>query len=200
MTFTKEEKVEHLQNIIKIKSENDHEEEVAKYIQALLAEHGIDSELVEYKPGRSSLVADVKGQKDGQGKMLVVSGHLDVVAAGDESEWTYPPFAAEIHDGKLYGRGASDMKAGVMALVLSAIELKEAGAPFSGTLRLALTVGEEIGMYGSKQLVEEGYADGASGFLIAEPSSTDLVINAHKGLSSMKSFLRVRLPTLRCQN
>lgn len=113
--------------------------------------------------------------------MLVVSGHLDVVTAGDESEWTYPPFGGEIHDGKMYGRGTTDMKAGLCALIIAMIELKEEGANFKGKIRLAATVGEEVGMYGSKQLVEEGYIDGADGFLIAEPSSSNRIINAHKG-------------------
>lgn len=180
MVFTQEDKIQILQDVIRIKSENDHELEVAEYYKDLLNKYGIDSQLVEYAPGRSSLVADVKGSQ-GEGKLLVISGHLDVVAAGPEEDWTYPPFAAEIHDGKMYGRGTTDMKAGLTALILAMIELKEAGAPFAGTLRLAATVGEEIGMYGSRQLVDEGYVDGADGFLIAEPSSQAQIINSHKG-------------------
>ncbi len=177
--FTDEQKIKYLQDIVQIKTVNDNEEEVANYLADLLKEYGIDSYGVKYDEGRVSLVADVKGQEEG--KLLVLSGHTDVVSEGDPSYWTYNPYAAEIHDGKMYGRGVNDMKAGLMALVLAMIELKEEGADFNGTIRLAATVGEEIGMYGSKQLSEEGHLDGADGFLIAEPSGQGTIIYAHKG-------------------
>lgn len=178
--FNEKEKLKILADAIKIRTENDNEAKLAKYFQELLKKNGIESKLVHYNPQRASLVCDLDGSK-GSGKMLVVSGHLDVVTAGDESEWTYPPFGGEIHDGKMYGRGTTDMKAGLCALIIAMIELKEEGANFKGKIRLAATVGEEVGMYGSKQLVEEGYIDGADGFLIAEPSSSNRIINAHKG-------------------
>lgn len=178
--FNEKEKLKILADAIKIRTENDNEAKLAKYFQELLKKYGIESKLVHYNPQRASLVCDLDGS-NGSGKMLVVSGHLDVVTAGDESEWTYPPFGGEIHDGKMYGRGTTDMKAGLCALIIAMIELKEEGANFKGKIRLAATVGEEVGMYGSKQLVEEGYIDGADGFLIAEPSSSNRIINAHKG-------------------
>lgn len=182
MKFSDQEKIDLLRKVLAFRSVNDGEEAVALYLQQLLKEHGIASQLVTYKEGRASLVADIKGTRtDGEQKVLVFSGHLDVVDPGDESDWTFPPFAGEIHDGKLYGRGTSDMKAGLVDLILAAIELKEEGADFSGTLRLALTVGEEVGMYGSKQLVDEGYLSDANGFLIAEPSGSDRLLYAHKG-------------------
>lgn len=178
--FNEKEKLKILADAIKIRTENDNEAKLAKYFQELLKKYGIESKLVHYNPQRASLVCDLDGSM-GSGKMLVVSGHLDVVTAGDESEWTYTPFGGEIHDGKMYGRGTTDMKAGLCALIIAMIELKEEGANFKGKIRLAATVGEEVGMYGSKQLVEEGYIDGADGFLIAEPSSSNRIINAHKG-------------------
>lgn len=180
MVFKRDEKINILADIIKIKSENDNELKVAEYLKKLLEKYDMVSELVEYNKSRSSLICDLKGKKKGE-KLLIISGHMDVVAAGDEKEWTFPPFGAEIHNGKMYGRGTTDMKAGLAALIIAMIELKEGGSDFSGTLRLAATVGEEIGMLGSKQLVEEGYIDGADGFLIAEPSGRDRIINAHKG-------------------
>lgn len=175
----KNKKIQILQDIIKIDSVNDKETEVAKYLQNLLAEYAIDSELIEYAPNRSSIVAVLEGSRPG--KTLGISGHLDVVAAGDEDEWTYPPFAAEIVDGKLYGRGATDMKSGLAALVIAMIEMKEDNVDFAGKIKLLGTVGEEVGMYGSKQLVDEGYADDLDGLIIGEPSSIKQIIYAHKG-------------------
>ncbi|RYK43659.1 succinyl-diaminopimelate desuccinylase, partial [Enterococcus faecium] len=91
----KEEKIAILQEIIRIKSVNGNEGEVAAYLNKLLARHDITGEIVSYRDGRDNLIA--RYQKGQSGKVLGLSGHMDVVAAGDESSWTYAPFAAEIH-------------------------------------------------------------------------------------------------------
>src|SRR5699024_9438272 len=87
---------------------------------------------------------------------------------------------AHIDGNKMYGRGSTDMKAGTSALVISLIEMKEAGIPFEGTIKLMLTVGEEVGELGAAQLTEMGYADDLDALLIAEPSNFNLCY-AHKG-------------------
>lgn len=174
----KERKISILQDVIRIKSVNGNEEEVAKYFQDLLKEYDIESELVPWEEeGRSSLVATIK---KGEGKVLGISGHLDVVAAGDESQWKYPPYDAHIEDNKMYGRGSTDMKAGTTALVLTLIEMKEEGIPFEGTIKLMLTVGEEVGELGAQQLTGMGYADDLDALLIAEPTNYNICY-AHKG-------------------
>ena len=119
----KEEKIAVLQEIIRIKSVNGNEGEVAAYLNKLLEKHGIIGELVSYSNGRDNLIAQF--QKGQSGKVLGLSGHMDVVAAGNESSWTYAPFAAEIHGNRLYGRGATDMKSGLAAMVIAMIELKD---------------------------------------------------------------------------
>ena len=97
---------------------------------------------------------------------------MDVVEAGDESEWDFPPFSGEIDGDKLYGRGTTDMKSGLAALAIAMCELKEEGTDLNGRIRFLATVGEEIGRIGSKQLFKEGYADDIDGLIIAEPSSS----------------------------
>ncbi len=174
----KEKKISILQDIVRIKSVNSNEKEVAEYLQNLLNEYDIESEVIDWEePGRSNLVATIQ---KGEGKTLGISGHLDVVAAGDESEWKFPPYEAHIEDNKLYGRGATDMKAGTAALVIALIEMKEEGTSFDGTIKLLLTVGEEVGELGSAQLTEMGYADDLDAMLIAEPTSFNICY-AHKG-------------------
>lgn len=176
----REEKIKILQDVIQIETENDNEVEVATYYQKLLNEHGISSELVEYSPTRANLIAEIKG--DTPGKVLIFNGHMDVVAAGNHKDWTYPPYGAVIEEGKMYGRGTTDMKAGLTALVLAMIEIKEKNLLTAGTLRLVANVGEEIGMLGSKQLTEAGYIDDADGIIVAEPKVGDgQVVTAHKG-------------------
>lgn len=178
--MNKEEKIKILQDVIQIQTVNDNEIAVAEYFKNLLNEYGIDSKLVEYSPTRANLVAEIKGEKPG--KVLIFNGHSDVVAAGDPKEWTHPPFAGVIEDGKLYGRGATDMKAGLTALALAMIEIKEQDLLKAGTIRFIITVGEEIGMYGSKQMTEEGYVDDADAIIVGEPKmGNGKIVTAHKG-------------------
>lgn len=178
--MNKEEKIQILQDVIQIETVNDNEIAVAEYFKNLLNEYGIDSKLVEYSPTRVNLVAEIKGEKPG--KVLIFNGHSDVVAAGDPNDWKFPPFSAEIEDGKMYGRGTTDMKAGLTALAIAMIELKENNQLKAGTIRLVITIGEEIGMYGSKQMTEEGYIDDADAIIVGEPKmGNGKIVTAHKG-------------------
>lgn len=179
---TKEEAVQLLQDMIQINTENDNEEELARYIQEFLTAHGIESELVEFAPKRASLVAEIS---NGPGKKLGLTGHLDVVSAGNAEDWTHPPFSGFVDENKiLWGRGASDMKSGLAALVLAMVALHES-QDYSGTIRLLATVGEEVGEYGSKQLTKLGYVNDLDGMLIGEPCNIG-IIYAHKGSLNYK--------------
>ena len=166
-------KIELLQDILKIKSINGNEQLVAEYIQKQLEKVGISSELIQYADNRSSLVATIK-QGDNS-KTLGLTGHMDVVDPGEESEWTYPPFSATIDGNKLYGRGSTDMKSGLMAMVIAMIELQEEHKVFNGTVKLLATVGEEVGELGAEQLTKLGYADDLDGLIVGEPSNYNLV-------------------------
>lgn len=179
---TKEEAVQLLRDMIQINTENDNEEELARYIQEFLTAHGIESELVEFAPKRASLVAEIS---NGPGKKLGLTGHLDVVSAGNAEDWTHPPFSGFVDENKiLWGRGASDMKSGLAALVLAMVALHES-QDYSGTIRLLATVGEEVGEYGSKQLTKLGYVNDLDGMLIGEPCNIG-IIYAHKGSLNYK--------------
>lgn len=160
------EAIEFLKDLVKIDSStaNGNEEAVAKVIQAKLAEAGIDSKLVEYAPGRSNLVADLN--PDAPGPILGFTGHADVVNPDDLDKWTVNPFEPHIEGDKFYGRGAADMKSGLAGLVLTLIRLKKSGFPHH--VRLLVTVGEEYGAYGAKQLTELGYVDDISALLVGE--------------------------------
>ncbi len=119
------EAVELIRALIRIESVNtgdaatigDGETRAAQFVREQLEEVGYEPELVEPRAGRASVVARLPGS-DPMAGALVVHAHLDVVPV-DAAEWTHPPFAAEIHDGILYGRGAVDMKnfAGVILAV-----------------------------------------------------------------------------------
>ncbi|GGP15546.1 ArgE/DapE family deacylase [Oceanobacillus neutriphilus] len=179
--FTEEEKIKILSDIIAMKSVNENEIEVANYIKDLFAAYGIDSKIVPVTDTRVNLVADI-----GSGSPVIgISGHMDVVSPGDENDWTSDPFTLVERDGKLYGRGTDDMKAGLVNLALVMIELKENNELKNGTVRFMATTGEEVGGAGSKKLYEEGYMDDVNYLWVAEPSP-DTIIYSHKGSLNLR--------------
>jgi len=127
------------------------EAEAAEYVAAKLAAMGLEPQLFESEPGRVSVVTRVEGAKR---EALVVHGHLDVVPAMAES-WSVDPFAGEIRDGMLWGRGAVDMK-NMDAMILTALgDILGSGRQPARDLVIAFFADEEAGgVLGSHHLVE----------------------------------------------
>lgn len=176
--FSDVEKVKILKDLVAIQSVNDNEVDVCNYLVKLFKKYGIKSNIVSLGGNRANLIAEV-----GSGKPIIgISGHMDVVSAGDFSKWAYNPFALTEKSGKLYGRGSADMKSGLAALVISMIELKMENKLIDGqgTIRLLATSGEEVGEEGSKEIYDKGYMDDVSALIIAEPSEYAIAY-AHKG-------------------
>lgn len=171
-------KIEILRDLIKIKSVNGNEKEVAEYLSKLLKKYGITSTIVDYSSNRFNLVAQIS--QGASNKTIGLSGHMDVVDPGDESLWTYPPFEGTIVNNRIYGRGTTDMKSGLAAMVIAMIELKEKQVIYNGQIKLLATIGEEVGELGSKQLTELGYVDDLTGLIIGEPTNYNLMY-AHMG-------------------
>lgn len=175
-SFTDDEELKILQDLIAIHSVNNHEMEVARYLQKLLKKHDISAKILRFSETRGDLIAEI-----GSGKpVLGLSGHMDVVAAGDLSQWKTDPLILTNIDGKLYGRGATDMKAGLAAMVLAMISIHDHHLLKHGTLRLMASFGEEIGEQGSKLLKNKGYMRDVDALLIGEPTGYQIAI-AHKG-------------------
>ncbi|WP_436854401.1 ArgE/DapE family deacylase [Staphylococcus caeli] len=183
--FTETEKVQILKDLVGIKSVNDNEIEVCNYLKDLLSQHGIDSKVIKISDTRANLVAEI-GES---GPVLGISGHMDVVSAGDYTKWTYDPFTLTEKDGKLYGRGSADMKSGLAALVLSLIDIHDQGLLTTGRIRLLATAGEEIVGEGAKAFQEQGYMKDVDALVIAEPSQ-DRIIYAHKGSMDIRVISR----------
>ena len=117
-----------------------------------------------------------------EGFSIILNGHLDVVPAGDRSQWDFDPFAGTVTDTQILGRGTSDMKAGVAGLLFAMKLLKESGAELKGNIRLHLVSDEESGgEFGSRWLCDHGYAEGANACLIAEPTSANDIEIGQKG-------------------
>lgn len=166
-----------LKEIIKIDSVLGNEKEVADVLQRELETAGIPAKQVEHSEGRHNLIATLEGSEPGP--TLGFTGHMDTVPVG-EVEWDYDPFGAEIAGGKLYGRGACDMKAGLVAQVAAFIRLKEENVPFKGTIKFIATVGEESSGVGSEKLIAGGYGEGLDALVVGEPTDLEIA-NVHKG-------------------
>jgi acetylornithine deacetylase len=104
--------------------------------------------------GRPQLVTRRRGA--GGGRSLVLNGHIDVVSVEPRDRWTSEPFAAEVRDGKLYGRGSCDMKGGIASMVLAAEVLASSGIELAGDLIVATNTDEESSGAGGTAIVERG--------------------------------------------
>ena len=159
--------------------------EAAKYVGELLKANGFDVAYPVFENGRLHVIAEK--ETSSLVPPIVLSGHLDVVPVGTQC-WSVNPFGGEIIDGKIYGRGSSDMKGGVAAIVFGAIRAFRKGTP-QGGVRLVITAGEEQGCQGVHQLVTTyGNLGKASAVIVAEPTSNSPATGHKGGLYMSVSF------------
>lgn len=131
--------IELCQRLVQLQSYSGQEDKVAEELKKAFKELGFDDVAVD-KYG--NIIGHIKGNKPG--KKIVFDGHLDTVPVTNGTEWKYPPFAAEIHDGKIYGRGTSDMKGALAAMVCAASNFSEdTKKDFAGDIFVAGVVHEE---------------------------------------------------------
>jgi len=171
--------VDLLQKLIRIESTNPpgNERDLANFLADFFAKAGLEPELFEYEGKRANLITRIKGSGEKPG--LIFSAHMDTVPAG-EVAWKFPPFSGTLDDGKIYGRGAADMKSGLAAMAEAAAILVKTNFSPKGDLIVAFTYDETHGLQGAKHLIEGDHLDGAGAVLISEPSTLDVFI-AEKG-------------------
>lgn len=137
----------------------------------------------EVEPGRPNVVAIIDGGRPGP--TLLFEGHTDVVTAGDGDAWEHPPFDADIVDGRLHGRGAADMKSGVVAMILAAAAVAEQ-RPFPGRIVVAALVDEEGLMKGVKHFARQPLAAEVDAAIVCEPEGGEIC-------TSQKGAIRLRI-------
>ena len=127
--------------------------------------------------GRPITVATLPGA--GGGRSLIINGHIDVVSPGDLERWTSPPFEAEVRDGRIYGRGAVDMKGGIASAIFALEALSAIGIALDGDVTVEIVPDEETCAMGTVAVIERGYRADAG--LVPEPTKLSLWI-ATRGL------------------
>jgi succinyl-diaminopimelate desuccinylase len=150
------------------------EEAVARHVETWLAKQGFELEVQQVAPGRPNVLAWL-GEK-GSGKSLLLEGHTDVVTEGNPAEWTHPPFGAELVDGRIYGRGAADMKSGLAAAMAAATAIKRSGISLNGRLVVGALVDEEGDMLGAKHLCTTPIGRELDAAIICEPEQNELCL------------------------
>lgn len=176
------------QTLIRIDTVNPpgNEEACADLLQPMLEQAGFCVDSHMHAPSRVSLVARV-GNRNATSRLCFV-GHLDTVPLGRRA-WTHPPFGADIVDGRLYGRGACDMKSGVAAFVCASLR-RATCLPPDAELVLLLVAGEETGCEGSQYLVSQGLQLGdLRGVIVAEPTD-NVPLVGHKGALWLRAAVR----------
>ena len=161
------------------------EEAAARWVESRCRDIGLETHFAFVQPGRPNVVAL---HAMGPGPTLMFEGHTDVVTEGNPVAWTDPPFAATIRDGRIYGRGANDMKAGLVAAMIAIKAIVESGVRLNGTLLLGAVCDEEGDMIGIKHFVEEGWAQQVDAAIICEPEENHLCIT-QKGVMWIRTTI-----------
>ena len=153
--------------------EGDGEKEIADYVGRSLEQWGIAFDFQEVSPNRSNVIGRIGGTD--QSRSLLFEAHMDTVSSKGMS---IDPFRPEIKDGRIYGRGSCDTKAGLAAMLCAMRILKEADMRPRANICLAAVVDEEVAFRGVAQLIRSGIS--ANGAVVSEPTELRVVI-AHKG-------------------
>jgi succinyl-diaminopimelate desuccinylase len=151
----------------------------AEVIARWFTKHGVDCRIDRWDGSRANVIAQVKTAHTRPGLLFVC--HLDVVSPGEEA-WDHPPFGAVEEKGRIYGRGAADMKGGIASVVAAICKVVDSRAALQGDIVFAATAGEETDSSGVQRFMQYRSAlPQLAGAVIPEP--TDLsVVTAHRGL------------------
>ena len=150
----------------------------ARHLGVLLEGAGYRVAYHEFAEGRTSLIATIGGAE--ARAPICFTGHIDTVPLG-AAKWSRDAFAGESDGDRLYGRGSTDMKSGIAAFVIAAIELAPHLARGPGVV-LVITAGEEIGCEGAKYLADRKLLGRAGAIVVAEPTANYPYVG-HKGLA-----------------
>jgi succinyl-diaminopimelate desuccinylase len=173
------------QELVRFDTRNPPGDEAAcsAFLETLLKEAGLKVTRHSFGAERFNLVARL----DGEGPAAMFTGHIDTVPLGTVP-WKRDPFGGVIIDGRLYGRGATDMKAGIASMI-AAIAAEAEAPDRRAALTLVLTGGEETGSEGARALAQSGLIGDAEFLVVGEPTGNRF-LNGHKGALWMRACCR----------
>lgn len=191
MNYSPIEEVALTQKLVRIESTNPgaFEYKVSDFVYDFLAQTGADVLRHEVKDGRCNIVATLKGEQSGP--RLVYICHQDTVPLGDG--WHHDPLAAEIIDGRMYGRGSCDMKSGLAAGMLAFRNIAAMGKKLKHDFLFIASMDEEDIMIGADKLIADGIVRADDYVLDAEPTNGAIKV-AHKG----KTWFRLDAKGVAC--
>lgn len=162
------------------------EAQVAGFLVNYLHDLGLDIRAHEVAQWRPNVMADWTFGRGG--RSLILEGHTDVVTEGDSGAWSHPPFEAVMADGRIYGRGAADMKGGLAAAIIALDAVRRAAADLPGRVRIAAVVDEEAMMIGIKTFIREGHAQGFHGAIVCEPEENEICLHQKGAMRVLATF------------
>lgn len=157
----------------------------ADLLAAVMRDYGWEVSVTEAAPGRPNVVGIIHGS--GAGRTLLFEGHTDVVTEGERADWSFDPYAGDVVDGVLRGRGSADMKSGVAAMIHAARAVQQQG--FAGRIIVAALADEEGMMLGAKAFAASDLAaSGIDGVIVCEPEAGEVCASAKGALRLAVTF------------
>ena len=153
------------------------ERRCAQYLGKLLEDGGFKVAYYDFDESRTSLIARLEGRRDKP--PICFSGHMDTVSLGAEN-WSKDPFSGEVDGNRVYGRGSSDMKSGIAAMLIASLRLQKIFQEKAG-LTLVFTAGEETGSLGASYLAGLNQVIGKCGALVVGEPTSNYPLVGHKG-------------------
>jgi len=177
---TRDEIIELCSKLVRFPSENPPGDmsEIALFLQTYLENRDFEVQAYEPKKGRISVLSRIGNKKK---PTLILNGHMDVVPAGNKDRWDFPPFSGELKDGKILGRGSTDMKGGLTSLIAAFIAINQHVDDIPGSIILTMVPDEETGgEFGASWLIDSGKVTGDA-CIVGEPGSLDKTYVGEKG-------------------
>lgn len=170
--------VEELRKLVRIRSVTGEEAEIGAVVLRTMQQLGFKAEVIEAEPGRPNVLAVLDSGVSGPEFLL--NDHLDTIPPGPAEYWTHAPFAADVADGKVYGRGTIDTKSGITTILAAARAIRAVKPHLKGKLKILFTCDEEVGGGKGIQYVASQGKLSADCALVAEPTTMQIEI-ATKG-------------------
>ena len=176
-----------LADLVRLDSQFGQEHLVQQRVLSEMRRLGLDVETIYSRDDERSvnLAARITGEDGKKYRSLVFNAHADVAPVDAPERWTHPPFAADIVDGRLYGRGSQDDKAGIATILLALGAMHDLGLRFGGDLIVHSVIEEETTGNGTRSVLARGY-DG-DGVIICDGTWPERVIYAHLGQASFRA-------------